>query len=166
MTHQILPFTQDSFAFNVYADKATKFESQDIKRQIDLISEELKETIEGFESNSAVEVLDGTIDILVVTLGLLQKLQYAGVDIAGALSAVASNNLSKFPEDEEIATLTVASYARKGEEVYVTKFGTKNVIKRLSDDKVMKPINFKPVELEEFIPQELLESGFKAQVLQ
>lgn len=166
MTRQILPFTQDSFAFNVYAGKADKFESQDIQRQISLISEELKETIEGFESNSAVEVLDGTIDILVVTLGLLQKLQYAGVDIEGALSAVAENNLSKFTEDPDVASLTVASYQRKGEAVYVTDFGAKKVIKRLSDDKVMKPIDFKSVELDKFIPEELLKNGFKSQLLQ
>ena len=166
MTRQILPFTQDSFAFNVYAGKATNFTKSDIDRQVALITEELKETVEGLQANSVVEVLDGTVDILVVTLGLLQKLQYAGVNIDGALSAVAENNLSKFTKSEEIANLSVASYEKKGEKVYVTKFGDLYIIKRLSDDKVMKPIDFKSVELTSFVPEELLENGFSEQVLQ
>ena len=52
---------------------------EDLKNQFKLIQEEVRELEEGLESNDTVEILDGTLDVLVVTVGLLQQLEDAGL---------------------------------------------------------------------------------------
>lgn len=77
------------------------------------------------------------------------------VDFLGAQQAVNDNNASKYVESQEVADASVAHYASKGEEVKAHEssyLGRKVfVLKRTSDDKIMKPVGFVGVELAPFI---------------
>jgi len=92
------------------------------------------------------------VDSLKVAIALVRDLP---VDFIGAQQAVNENNASKYVVDEKIAADSVAHYASKGEEVVAhlsTYLGQSVfVLKRTSDDKIMKPIGFMSVELGRFI---------------
>ena len=167
-TTQVLPignaystFVQDCYAFNFYAGKSNQATLRDIKEQTKLILEESKEIEEGINVNSVKEVLDGAVDTLVTTYGLLQKLQYLDIDVQKALRLISENNLSKFTKDKSIAEQTIKYYAERNVTTYIQQIGDTYVIKRLDTDKVVKPINFVSVDLTSCIPENLLQSGFE-----
>lgn len=89
---------------------------------------------------------------LEVSLALVRDLP---VDFIGAQQAVNDNNASKYVASEAVAQESVAHYARKGEEVvaHASSYLGKPVyvLKRTSDDKIMKPVGFVAVELAPFI---------------
>ena len=151
-----LDFVNKCYAFNFIAGKAPQFTLNDIDSQVKLIEEEVQEARDGVTANSAAEVLDGAIDVLVTAFGLLQKLEYAGIDTSKALSLIAENNMQKFTSDIDIAKATVQKYKHEGVETYYIPFGNLYVIKRFSDNKIMKPIGFKSVDLSECIPEGLV----------
>ena len=96
---------------NVFEDQKTFMQAGDQtvdtynKQQLDLyvslIDEELAEVKEGIANNDRVEILDGLIDVLVVTIGALHSL---GADPAGAWNEVTRSNMSKV--DPETGRLT------------------------------------------------------------
>lgn len=95
---------------NVFEDQKTFMQAGDQtvdtynKQQLDLyvslIDEELAEVKEGIANNDRVEILDGLIDTLYVTIGALNSL---GCDPAGAWSEVQRSNMSKVdPESKKL----------------------------------------------------------------
>lgn len=89
---------------------------------------------------------------LEVSLALVRDLP---VDFIGAQQAVNDNNASKYVASEAVAQESVAHYAAKGEEVVAHASSYLGapvfVLKRTSDDKIMKPVGFVSVELAPFI---------------
>lgn len=71
------------------------------------------------------------------------------VDIKADLSLVLDNNDSKFLSSYDDAVASAEMYAAKGETVTIHHAKESNlyVLLRTSDNKVMKPKNFKSVEL-------------------
>lgn len=121
-----------------------------LRNQAMRVLEEAQEVVDG---ESAEEVLDGVIDTLVTAFGLLQMLApYAKTKTAAEL--ICHNNLSKFIEGitEEQKEENIAFYAEQGIAVAVQEVeyeGVKyGVIRRLSDNKIMKPKGFVAVSLE------------------
>lgn len=92
------------------------------------------------------------VDSLKVAIALVRDLP---VDFIGAQQAVNENNASKYVSDEKIAADSVAHYAAKGEEVVAHASAYLNspvfVLKRTSDDKIMKPVGFVAVDLKPFL---------------
>ena len=160
--YNIADFQMDCFAFNEIANKHNKTTLKDIEFQYKLILEETKEIKEkGIDKNDVKEVLDGCIDVLVTALGLLQKLEYLGVDTNKAMRDTAYNNLTKYPAKEYTAISTAQMYEEEGIPVQVD-FNSEYelfVIKNCND-KVMKPIDFESNDLSNCIPKELLQKGF------
>jgi len=153
-------FAEDCYVFNEIAGKDQQYSWNDLESQYKLIAEETNEILEGLDNRDIVEVLDGAVDVLVVTLGLLQKLQAAGVDVDHALAITAENNISKFVTYDSTAKATVEMYSRLGVDSkaeYNEKY-RKYVIKD-SNDKVRKPIGFISNNLECCIPTALKEGG-------
>jgi len=150
----IKEFTDKCYLFNKVAGKDTQFDKQSIQEQIDLIKEEVNETQEGLDNNDLMELADGALDVLVVTLGLIQKLENLGIDMNKAAEIIADNNLSKFTLDYKVAEATVEHYKQKGEQVYITFYNDKKLyaVKRLSDNKVMKPVGFVSADIYSCIP--------------
>lgn len=154
-------FASDCYLFNELAGKDTKCSFTDMYQQSMLVHEEVLEIIDGIRHNNAEEVLDGTIDVLVVTLGLLQKLENLGVDVSRAMQKTALNNFSKFPTDRVIAVSSVDALKEQGVDcnfeyneeyqVYVIKD---------TNDKVRKPLDFVSNDLLDCIPEVLAKEGF------
>jgi hypothetical protein len=160
--YNISDFQLDCYAFNEIADKHKLTSLKDIEFQYKLIAEETKEIKDkGIDQNNAKEVLDGVIDIMVTALGLLQKLEYLGVDGNRAMRDTAYNNLTKYPAKELTAIQTAQKYEEDGTMVMVEYNSLYDlfVIKNMHD-KVMKPIDFESNDLSNCIPKELLENGF------
>lgn len=155
-------FASDCYLFNELAGKDTKCSFTDMYQQSMLVHEEVLEIIDGIRHNNPEEVLDGAIDVLVVTLGLLQKLGELGADVSKAMQKTAINNFSKFPTDRVIAVASVDALKEKGVdcsfeyneeyELYVIKD---------TNDKVRKPVDFVSNDLLDCIPSELQELGFE-----
>lgn len=155
-------FVADCYLFNELAGKDKQCSFTDIYQQSMLVHEEVLEIVDGVRKNNPEEVLDGAVDVLVVTLGLMQKLKRLGVDVSKAMQKTALNNFSKFPSDFAIAQESLANLKRKGVdcrmeyneeyELYVIKD---------SNDKVRKPVGFESNSLEDCIPEQLVKEGFK-----
>lgn len=160
--YNISDFQVDCYAFNEIANKHNLTALKDIEFQYNLIAEEAKEIKEkGIDKNNVKETLDGVIDVMVTALGLLQKLEYLGVDTNKAMKDTAENNLTKYPARELTAIQTAQKYEEDGIPVTVEYNSDYElfVIKNWND-KVMKPIDFESNDLSNCIPAELLENGF------
>jgi|DEB19_MinimDraft_2_1074335.scaffolds.fasta_scaffold60931_1 hypothetical protein len=160
MTYNILDFKNDADLFNRISGQADLASIRDLYNQCVLIREESTETVDGLYKDSPVEVLDGAIDTLYVTLGLLQKLESLGMDVQGAMQRVALDNLLKFPKDYHEAVLTGLLYKEKEVDTVVTYSDDYNVyIIRDVNNKIRKPANFKATDLNSYVPYNLKE-GF------
>lgn len=129
-----------------------------IHDQLLRIQEEVDETFEAFGAKDVVEVLDGAVDIAVCSIGLLQILQLAGVDVLGACGEVATNNLMKYMDNKEEAEATAKHYTDKGDEceAFVAAEDEDGVlygVRRIEDGKLMKPVDHPRVDLLKFFPQ-------------
>lgn len=161
LTYSFEDFASDCYLFNELAGKDKQCSYKDIYQQSLLINEEVNEILCGVTDNNPEEVLDGAIDVLVVTLGLMQKLEQLGVDVSKAMQKTAMNNFSKFPSDFVIAQESVVELKRKGVEcraeynedyeLYVIKD---------ANDKVRKPLDFVSNDLLDCIPDALIHEGF------
>jgi len=89
----------------------------------DLVREETKELEQALTADDAVEQLDALIDILVVATGAIHSL---GVDAEGAWKEVMRSNFAKV--DPRTGKVT-----------------------RREDGKVMKPTNWEPPRLKQFV---------------
>jgi hypothetical protein len=163
MTHyNISDFQIDCYAFNEIAGKHNLTTLKDIEFQYNLIAEEAKEIKDkGIDKNNVKETLDGVIDVMVTALGLLQKLEYLGVDTNKAMQDTALNNLTKYPTKELTAIQTAEKYEEEGIQVTVEyNFRYDLFVIKNHNDKVMKPIDFESNDLSNCIPEELLQKGF------
>lgn len=127
-----------------------------LKQMAGLLKEELDETVKAVEDKNNVEILDGACDIFVVLIGFMKVLENAGFRVNPAVDAVCDNNATKILVSREDAAKSVAYHAVKGVDAYVdtvTIYGeTYYSVRRSADGKGLKPHNFKPVNLQEYVP--------------
>ena len=153
MQYTVLNLQQDADKFNDISGSAQKVSKDDIKNQIALMEEEVKETFDDFEAKDLVGVLDGCIDTIYVTLGLLQKLKNLGVDTDGAMKQVAEDNLSKFPSSLQEAIDSIISYQNQGDNVSMKQNKEHRVyVLKDQNDKVRKPKGFVGTDLSKYVP--------------
>ena len=155
--YTILDFQNSADKFNIISGGSNKISKYDLLNQIQLIQEEVQETVDGFNVEDLTAVLDGCIDTLYTTLGLLQKLKELGIDTQGAMKQVADDNLSKFPVTLKEVTDTIEMYTDKEVAVtmrYNSAFDV-HVIKDMND-KVKKPKNFVSTDLSKYVPYGVL----------
>lgn len=147
-------FAKEVVAFNDIAGNFEKTSYRDLKNQAELIMEEAKETLEAFEDKDATEVLDGAIDVLYVTVGLLERLDRLGFKVAEAMDRTVLNNLNKFPMTEAVCLETVDYYSSKGIDSTLKYLPNYNlfVVKNL-EGKVLKPLNFVRNNLKSCVPE-------------
>jgi NTP pyrophosphatase (non-canonical NTP hydrolase) len=152
-TYEIQDFYEDQCKFNDLSGASQKVDKEDLNNQVKLIQEELKETIDAIDVDNQVETIDGAVDLLFVTMGLLQKLSNSGYDTETAMKKVAENNLSKFPTDFKIVTESIKHYADKGIKV-TWSFNNEYKCYVLFDEnnKVRKPVDYISVDLSDCVP--------------
>lgn len=122
-----------------------------IRKQAERLQEEVTELLDdGINDRNLNEILDATVDIDYVLKGLISMLQ---MDVEGAVEAVCDNNDLKFLDNHQDALVNLAYWESRGEHCYIHNdvLTGKFAIKRVSDDKVMKPASHPKVDLTEFL---------------
>jgi predicted HAD superfamily Cof-like phosphohydrolase len=102
------------------------FNQEQFNMYVKLIAEESQELIDAITANDPTETLDALIDIIVVATGAIHSL---GADAEGAWKEVMATNFAKIDKE------------------------TGKVRKR-EDGKILKPLNWQPPKLKEFLPKE------------
>ena len=141
----------------------------DVVLQLKLMLEELEETLsavshfieedDNYSINirpyggvqddwNLVELIDGAVDMKVISDGLLQILEAKGFNVSKALLKVGDNNLSKFPTIEP----NMADYNPRWTKTYNEKFGV--WVLKDENGKVRKPHDYVPVDLSDCIPKQ------------
>lgn len=148
--------------FNEIAGNFDNVIIDSLDNQLSFVFEELTETIDALESKDDKEYVDGLADIFVTVAGLLQKSEKAGYDVAEAIKRVNVNNLSKFPpfamlneadgrmgESRFDRTRLCYDYKQKPDNAFavINERFSVIVFKNINTDKIMKPLNFVPVDL-------------------
>lgn len=137
--------------FNDIAGNLNNVNVASIEAQMKVVVEEVKELQDAFDSQNALELLDGACDAFVTLSGLLQQMQRAGFDIDTALKLVNENNLSKYPPTVSIPA--AASYFENKWTVVYNKTYDCYVLKD-GNGKIRKPIGFQPVDIVDCLPSD------------
>lgn len=152
-------FVGKCLLFNQLAGKNGIPTKQALKEQLELIREELQETIDDLEEGNWTGVLDGYADIAVTWAGFGSQLDNLRFDTKGALLETADNNLTKFISEDskdasECLDATLKMYKDKGETVTYEHNDTFGcfVIKDLNN-KVKKPCGFVSNDVSKFVPK-------------
>ena len=164
LSYDMEDFKLDCYRFNSIAGKDKNLSPDDIKKQLDLIQEELNETYAALDALDYTAILDGYCDILVTTFGLGQQLENLGIRTSTACEDTANNNLSKFiweGEDEFAASKLVhdsmVKLQNQGVAVLVEYSEIdKCYVLKDSNNKIRKPAHFVSNNLKQYIPKELL----------
>jgi predicted HAD superfamily Cof-like phosphohydrolase len=148
---------QEAFEMKSFKDKITSKQIDEnpelIKLRLDLIDEEVSELKEAIKNHDIVEMRDAIGDILYVVYGAGQTF---GFDCDGDFELIHDSNMSKLCKDEDEAKLTVAKYEKEfkeGKSKYDTPYYYHNeeqdywIVKNRSTGKVLKSINYSPVQL-------------------
>lgn len=148
--------TEDSLAFNVIASTAYTYTKESIEQQLKIILSEVEELVTAFKSETPVDVAAEAVDVVVTVIGLLQKLNNAGIDVPEIAERIGSKNLDKFPDVSQVTLVndTIKDYADKGVTVAPSINLGKYVI-RDSNGKVRKVLGFTPVVLDDCTTDEL-----------
>lgn len=100
-------------------------------------------------------LLDGVVDVLYTTFALPRELEALNYDVTGAIQAVSDNNNTKFPTDIDIAEESVAEYKEQGIDVkFHLDEQTKLFVLKDNNGKIRKPVGFKSVCLDEYLPKQ------------
>jgi predicted HAD superfamily Cof-like phosphohydrolase len=114
--------------------------------RVELITEELKELVEGIENNDLIEVADALCDLQYVLIGAVLEFGL-GDKFKDLFDEVQRSNMSKACLTMEEAEATVEYYTQKGFDCYHKKDGERYLVFRTSDNKTLKNINYSPADL-------------------
>ena len=119
--------------------------------RIDLIEEELNELKEAVNAKDLVEVADALCDLQYVILGAVLEFGM-GEKFVEMFNEVHRSNMSKSCNDILEAIETQNHYLVNREtQSYIKQVGDKYNVLRLSDDKLLKSINYNPADLSKFV---------------
>jgi Phosphoribosyl-ATP pyrophosphohydrolase len=144
---------ENSFKASSIAGQALEVQHESKLQQYSYIKDELKELFEAIATNDQVEQLDACVDILVCTLGFMQKLEQQGANLDLAMIKTADNNLTKFPTERKVAEETVEFYKNKGTECTISFNPVyQRYVVRNTNGKYMKPKGFVENDLSDCFP--------------
>jgi predicted HAD superfamily Cof-like phosphohydrolase len=122
--------------------------------RVNLLQEELNELSEAIKNKDLVEIADALCDLQyvlsgsVLEFGLTEKFDQLFDDVQ-------RSNMSKACETMQEAIETILHYKKtQGFESVYKKVDNKFVVYRLSDNKVLKSINYSPTDLKKIIENE------------
>ena len=70
---------------NEISGQHAKLTKADFQNQVEIIRSEFQELVGGVETENNLEILDGAVDLLVTTLGMIRKLKEAGFNVDRAM---------------------------------------------------------------------------------
>ena len=122
--------------------------------RVNLLQEELNELSQAIKDNDLVEIADALCDIQYVLSGAVLEFGL-GDKFVELFNEVQRSNMSKACNTQQEALMTLSHYKKKdGTEGYYKKINGKWLVYRVSDDKVLKSINYSPAELKKIIKNE------------
>lgn len=121
---------------------------------VNFIKEETDELAHAIEQKDIVEVLDAICDLLYVAVGNATMVFGLKDKLMDAYAEVQASNMSKSCASEEEAQATVEAHYRKQGPCYYKQVGSRWVVYRQADDKVMKSINYFAPNLRQFFTEE------------
>jgi predicted HAD superfamily Cof-like phosphohydrolase len=122
--------------------------------RVSLLQEELDELKQAIENKDIVEIADALCDLQYVLSGAVLEfgLQYKFDEL---FDEVQRSNMSKACNSIQESLLTISHYKKKdGTESMYKRVGDKWVVNRISDNKVLKSINYSPADLKKIINNE------------
>jgi predicted HAD superfamily Cof-like phosphohydrolase len=123
------------------------------KLRISLLQEELDELKQAIEDKDIVEVADALSDIQYVLSGAILEFGL-GNKFDDLFLEVQRSNMSKACSSIKEAIETISHYKKKdGTESMYKKVGDKWIVYRISDNKVLKSINYSPADLKKIITE-------------
>lgn len=120
------------------------------KLRVDLLQEELNELSEAIHSKDLVEIADALCDLQYVLSGAILEFGLAE-KFPELFDEVQRSNMSKACKNNEEADLTQESYKNQGITTTTETVGNVFVIKRLSDRKILKNINYSSAQLADIL---------------
>lgn len=119
--------------------------------RINLMQEELTEIKEAVENNDFVEISDGLCDLMYVLVGSILEFGL-GRKFPALFDEVHRSNMSKACVTQQEALATISHYKKKdGTEAMYKPVGDKWVVYRMSDNKVLKSINYSAANFESLL---------------
>ena len=119
--------------------------------RIDLIQEELNELKVAIESNDLTECLDAFLDLQYVLSGAVHEFGMGDI-FKDAFDEVHASNMSKACNNEDEVIATQEFYAKRdGIETVVVERNGKYLVRRKNDNKQLKSVNYKAVDLSKFL---------------
>lgn len=154
---------QQAVSFNYKAgNKQYEYDTLDfwraLENQSSYMVEESKEGYDAAKMNDAVESIDALADEFFVWAWKAEMLQKAGFDVEGAIQEVIDNNMTKVFNSFYEACESKDKLELKHDVEFFVETSMFNglpfyTVRRMSDNKITKPINFIPVDLSKFIPE-------------
>jgi predicted HAD superfamily Cof-like phosphohydrolase len=134
-----------------YKPDIFKSEPNNVEFAMKLIREEVNELEEAVKNNNYIETADALTDILYVVYGMSCRI---GLDMDNIFNIVHENNMSKLCSTEEEAINSVEYYKENKDKLgydspnyRLSEDGKHYVVYNESTKKVLKSINWKPVDL-------------------
>lgn len=118
--------------------------------RLSLIVEETTELIEAIEKKDLVGIADALGDIQYVLSGAILEFGFTN-NFNDIFSEIHRSNMSKLCKSENEAIQTKHKYEKDGVEAYYEQEGEYYHVKRSSDHKTLKSINYSPANLKQFI---------------
>ena len=124
------------------------------KLRISLLQEELDELKQAIEDKDIVEVADALSDIQYVLSGAILEFGL-GEKFNDLFDEVQRSNMSKACSSIQEAIETISHYKKKdGTESMYKQVGDKWIVYRMSDNKILKSVNYSPANLKKIIENE------------
>ena len=121
------------------------------KLRVSLLQEELNELQQAVNDNDIVEIADALCDLQYVLSGAVLEFGL-GDKFNDLFNEVQRSNMSKACDSIQESIETISHYKQKdGTESMYKKVGDKWVVYRLSDNKVLKSVNYSPANLKNII---------------
>lgn len=158
MRNTLASLSDDSCLFNDIAGTSEDYSKEAIDNQLKIILSEVQEMVTAYNEETPVDLAAEAVDVVVTVIGLLQKLNNAGIDCYTIAKRIGEKNLEKFPTSIALVEATVKDYADKGIKVTAVAntnhFPVKYTI-RDEHGKTRKPLGFTKVNLSDCGSKEL-----------
>jgi len=124
--------------------------------RVSLLQEELDELKSAITKGDIVEVADALCDLQYVLSGAVLEFGL-GDKFEQLFNEVQRSNMSKACSSIQEALMTISHYKKRdGVESMYKRVGDKWVVYRMSDNKILKSINYSPVNLQKIIVSEAI----------
>ena len=159
-----VPFVDEVELFNATFGKPNFYEPTIPDKKItdfviDFIREETDELEAAIQDKDIVEVLDAICDLLYVAVGNATMAFGLKDKLVDAYNEVQASNMSKSCSSVEEAIETVRVRSAEHGPCHYKQVGTRYVVYRTSDDKVMKSVNYFPPDLTQFFTEDEIKNA-------